>query len=188
MSAALNELVESGRSVPSNTGVGFNLLRDNVLILLVGIIKDRETISPLPGFSQNGGLSERDQKVKLVNSGVTNVVFPGYQAQPSRFDRTRMADNHVKQENAILFARDTIGRALVHFITMLTDWLGQFHKTLQAAKYMPSAGVDGKWETLFAGAGTAPLGLYIIRDAGNLDVPQMKQDFVFALQRRHTQL
>jgi hypothetical protein len=67
------------------------------------------------------GLSETALKVKLIESDVANVVLPGIEAQPARFDRTRITDNHVEQNNAILFARNTIGYALVQFTTMLTD-------------------------------------------------------------------
>ena len=59
-----------------------------------------------------------------------------------------MADNHVKQQNAILFARDTIGAALVHFITMLTDWTGRVHSVLSVSKVYALDGQDDRWQTL----------------------------------------
>lgn len=59
-----------------------------------------------------------------------------------------MADNHVKQEDAILFARYTIGAALVHFITMLTDWTGRVHSALSVSKVYAFDGQDDRWQTL----------------------------------------
>ena len=38
-----------------------------------------------------------------------------------------MADNHVEQDDPILFARNTIGRALEFFVTMLADWINDVH-------------------------------------------------------------
>jgi hypothetical protein len=117
---------------------------------------------------------------------VTNVVFPGCQAQPLSLNRTRMADNHVEQENAILFARHTIRPALVHFITMLTDRPGWFHKTLSMSKVYAFCGVDVKSEAMFAAAGHRTG-----RSVYNLGRRQTEcaineTELAFALQRRHT--
>ena len=72
-------------------------------------------------------VSKRNLEVNLIESGVTNVVFRGLEAQPSRLDRARVADNHVEQDDPILFARNTIGPALEFFVTMLTDWINDAH-------------------------------------------------------------
>ena len=72
-------------------------------------------------------VSKRNLEVNLIESGVASVMFVGLEAEPSRLNRARMADNHVEQNNPILFACNTIGRASEHFITVLTDWIDDTH-------------------------------------------------------------
>jgi hypothetical protein len=72
-------------------------------------------------------VSKRNLEVNLIESGVANVVFVGLEAEPSRLNRARMADDHVEQNNPVLFARNTIRRALVYFVTVLTDWIDDAH-------------------------------------------------------------
>jgi hypothetical protein len=38
-----------------------------------------------------------------------------------------MTDNHVEQNNPILFALNAIGCAVEFFVTMLTDWINDVH-------------------------------------------------------------
>jgi hypothetical protein len=72
---------------------------------------------------------EKKPKSKLIESHVANIdVFSSFEAQPPGLNRTRMADNHVEQNNTILFARNTVRCALIHFVTMLTHWIGCFHR------------------------------------------------------------
>lgn len=80
-------------------------------------------------------LSKRNLEVNLVVSDVANVVFFCLEAEPSRLDRTRMADNHVEQNDAILLARHTISRALVYFVTMLTYWTDDVHAFKMSKEY-----------------------------------------------------